>query len=269
MLNKMQKSAFVIVAGLLAVLAWCPHPAFANEDGAGIWTYNADWSIAIINLTNYQLTYVRSNEAGAYPYPKSGADNFNEGGNGDFKYRMLAWDKGWNIDPFRTKLWGTNSKDYLNPNSYSGRMTLYSKGFPEWKFDLVWVNQTAYHLAYYGNWTALSPHSADQGWVLPDPDVSSTCYNDYDSSDCGKSAYGRWATPVNDIKPHNVMTLISPKIMVSLFAGDNNHLNVVVQQLYQEDAAGNVVWDDSDAYQGVELDFVDNCGTYTPIWDRW
>jgi hypothetical protein len=262
MLNKMQKSAFVIVAGLLAVLAWCPHPAFANEDGAGIWTYNADWSIALINLTNYPLTYMRPNEAGAHLCPTISGDQYE-------LYNMLACGTDWEVEPFRTKLWVTDPYMSVSPNSYSGKMTLYSEGFPEWKFDLVWINQTAYHLPTYGNWTGLSPFSSDQGWVLPDPDVSSTCYNDDDSSDCGTSAYHRWATPVNDTKPHNVMTLIGPKIMVSLFAGDNNHLNVVIQQLYEEDDAGNVLWDDSGAYQSYPLDFVDNCGNYTPTWDRW
>jgi len=255
MLKKMQKSAFVIVAVLLAVVAWCPHPAFANEDGAGIWTYGSDWSIALINLTNYPLTYVRPHEAGAYPCPTTGTS-----------LSALGCGTDWEVDPFRTKMWLTENDLYY---SWSGRMTLYSEGFPEYKFDLVWVNQTAYHLLEYGNWTGLSPHSADQGWILPDPDISSTCYNDDDSSDCGKSAYHRWATPLDDKKPHNVMTLIGPKIMVSLFAGDNNHLNVVVQQLYEEDDAGNVLWDDSEDYQSYPLDFVDNCGSSTPAWDKW
>ena len=64
---------------------------------------------------------------------------------------------------------------------------------------------------------------------------------------------------------HNIMTLIGPYLMVSLFAGNLNNLTVVVQQLIAIDSSGRVVWEDEgDAYIGYQLDFVDNDGSSVP-----
>ena len=149
MLSKMQKSAFVIVAGIVAMLICGPHPSLAAQDGAGFWTYLANRYIALVNLTDYPLTYVRSNEPGAFPYP----DIWND----------LAWEThsvfeagtDWKIEPFRTKVWYSSSEGYT---AYDGRITLYSEGFPEWKFDVVFKGQhAASGLLHSGTWTALSP----------------------------------------------------------------------------------------------------------------
>ena len=126
-------------------------------------------------------------------------------------------------------------------------MTLYSTGFPEWKFDLVFVRQNGHNtVGYSGTWTALSPHGT-QSWAP-----------------ANTWSTGRWATPVDDYKMHNVMTLISPKIMVALYAADNVHLTLVVQQLYGENAAGEALWDDTGSYEGNRLDFVDNGSSTVP-----
>ncbi|HME42685.1 MAG TPA: hypothetical protein VKF36_06340 [Syntrophorhabdales bacterium] len=239
MITHMQKSVLVVVIIVAALFVWGPYSALADDLPAGIWTYETDWSIALVNLTDYPLTYLRSNEPGAYPYPWVG-----NGGE-----PMLEAGTDWQVDPYRTKMWLASSGGPALPIIYDGRMTLYSKGFKEWAFDLVFVDQkTALHVREHGNWIALSPHSTTQGWAP-----------------ANTWAYGRWATPVSDNKMHNVMTLIGPKIMVTLFSGDNNNLTVVVQQLIATDASGNVVWDDRNTYKAYYLDFVDNAGSSVPV----
>jgi hypothetical protein len=50
--------------------------------------------------------------------------------------------------------------------------------------------------------------------------------------------------------------------MVTLYSGDNTNLVVVVQQYYAE--SDGVIMDDTEAYQGAKLDFVDNGGYTVP-----
>lgn len=240
MQNRMPKGALAILGGMLALLVFGPRPAWADELGAGTWQYNTDWSIALVNLTNYDLTYLKTSE-GAAPYPACVT------GSCESEYNMLEVPNDWVVAPFRTKLWLTDHGGFLvAPNSYDGRLTLYSKGFPDWKFDLVFVSQNAHGLLENGNWTGLSPHSPSQGWA-----VANTW------------STGRWATPRDDKKMHNVMTLISPKIMVAVFTAYKNHVVVVVQQVFQAEG-DTTVWDDAAAYKGNQLDFADNCGSSVP-----
>ena len=137
------------------------------------------------------------------------------------------------------------------PIIYDGRITLYSKGFKDWAFDLVFEDQKADGLLEHGTWIALSPHekTTTQAWAQADT-----------------WAYGRWATPVNDLAMHNVMTLIGPKVMVTLYSTNSVDMVVVVQQLVAKDeTTGNVIWDDTgDAYRAYKLDFVDRGSTYVP-----
>ncbi len=80
----------------------------------------------------------------------------------------------------------------------------------------------------------------------------------------GGFAYGRWMTSW-DTKMHNVMTLIGPEVMVTMFTAEYDHVVVVVQQLFGEDPdTGALLWDDSNAYKGKKLDFVDNDGYSVP-----
>jgi hypothetical protein len=77
-------------------------------------------------------------------------------------------------------------------------------------------------------------------------------------------AYGRWVTPW-DTKMHNVMTLIGPEAMVTMFTATSDHIVVVVQQLVGEDPdTGELLWDDSYTYKAHGLDFVDNGGYSVP-----
>ena len=240
MITNIQKSTLVVVIIVAAAFVWGPYSALADDLPAGIWTYESNWSIALVNLTDYPLTYMRSNEPGAYGYPWVG----NDPGGGQ---PMLEAGTDWQVDPYRTKMWLASGGGPALPIIYDGRMTLYSKGFKEWAFDLVFVDQkTALHALEHGTWIALSPHGT-QAWAP-----------------ANTRAYGRWATPVNDNKMHNVITLIGPEIMVTLFCGNLNDITVVVQQLIAKDASGNVVWDDRNTYKAYYLDFVDNAGSSVP-----
>ncbi len=241
MLTKMQKSAFVIVAGIMAMLVWSLHPAVAAEDGSGIWTYDAGRTISLVNLTNYPLTYLKVEEGGAsYPaYWGCGAHQ-----------EMLDAGKDWQVEPFRTKLWWSSPTHWYCPTAFDGKITLYSNGFSDWKFDLVFVGQHGNNTAgLSGTWTALYPHAANQGWAS-----------------ANTWSTGRWATPVDGSvkKMYNVMTLISPKIMVTLYSGDNVNITVVVQQLYEKNEVGGTLWDDTGIYEGNQLDFVDNGSSSVP-----
>jgi hypothetical protein len=240
-----RKSALVAVAIVAALFVLAPHSASAAAHlGAGIWIYNSFWTISLINLTDYPLTYMREDEPDAYGYPWCG--------NGAIP--MLAAGTDWQVDPYRTKIWEADRGGPVVPTMYHGKMTLYSKGFKEWAFDLVFVDQKADGVLEHGTWVALSPHekSTTQAWA-----PASTSDND--------KPYGRWATPVNDLAMHNIMTLIGPKIMVALYSSNNNDITVVVQQLVATDAPGNIVWDDREnTYKGNMLDFVDSGSTYVP-----
>jgi len=243
------KSALVIVAIIVVMLAFA-YPASACCGGTGIWTYNHEWSIALVNLTDFPLTYLKTEEGAAdYPIwynPYYCTKN-------DVYQDMLEAGKDWQVDPYRTKVWVGDPCSLVEPSYWDGRMTLYLGGLPECSFDLVFVGHQAHGLLEHGNYTGLSPSpnkpGPGEGWVL---NVSNW-------------AYGRWVTPVNDLQMHNVMTLISSKFMVALYSGDNNNLVVVVQQLYGEDpTTGGLLWDDSDLYRAHHLDFVDNDNYATP-----
>jgi hypothetical protein len=251
MLTIKQKKAVLIVTAIIAILAWGPSPASANS-GAGIWTYNHAWSIALVNLTEYPLTYLRHDEPGAFAYPTW--YNTYWCVKNDVYQDMLDAGDDWQVEPYRTKVWVGDKCSNIAPSYWDGRMTLYLVGHQECSFDLVFQSQKAHNLAEHGNWTGLSPHGPGpgQGWAPAGPDL-------------GQFAYGRWVTPVDDYKMHNVMTLISSKFMVTLYSGDNNNLVVVVQQLYGEDPTTKaLLWDDSYAYKGYPLDFVDNDNYATP-----
>lgn len=234
MLNKMKLSGFVIVTSIVAMLAWNEGPAFSDELGTGIWLYDTPMSISLINLTNYPLTYL---DVGADPVSSYG-------GSGGPEY-ILSYGGCWSVAPFRTGVWNYDSGG-ASPRSWDGARTLTVTGIDDCTFDLVFKRQYYNNGGLHGFWVGLSPHGTGQGW--------STAANSF--------AYGRWVTPVNDTKMHNVMTLIGPECMVTLYSGDNANLVVVVQQYYAESAG--VTMDDTDAYQGAKLDFVDNAGSSVP-----
>jgi hypothetical protein len=151
MLTINRKSAFIIAVAIVAMLVWLP-PASAGQNGAGVWHYSARITIALINLTDYPLTYLRYGEPGAWPYPETHES--------DEPGPLLATDTKWQVDPYRTKIWYGNPGRYQSvaPTHYLGRITLYSTGLPDWKFDLVFQEQgPANALAGSGTWIGLSP----------------------------------------------------------------------------------------------------------------
>jgi len=227
MLARIILRSFVIVTALVAMLAWSEQPAFCDEEGTGIWVYDDPMSISLINLTNYPLTYLDVGPDPVISYGGTGGDQY-----------ILSYGGSWSVDPFRTMVWNYRSGGGI-PRSWDGPRTLTLTGCEECTFDIVFQRQRAYGLAEHGTWVGLSPYGTEQEW-----------------SEAGDFAYGRWATPLNDVKMHNVMTLIGPTCMISIYSGDNTNIVVVVQQHYAE--FDDIIMDDTEAYQGAILDFVDN-----------
>ena len=240
MFTKIRKSGVMLVAAMLAMLAWSPRPALAQQEGTGIWVYNSDMSIALINLTNYPLTYERTASHPQYC-----------GGGGDAASKLLKTDSDWQVEPYRTKIWNSSG------GCFEGAVTLYTPGFPQCKpFDLVFIGQWACCTGWagYGMWIGLSPSETFAG-----PDTS---WKDWWA--VNNWGYGRWATPFDDRTMHNVMTLIGSACMVALYSSDNKNLVVVVQQYYQEATSSTALWDDTWKYPSYVWDFVDNGGSSVP-----
>lgn len=231
MVTRIKLNSIVIAAVFVAMLAWGAQPAFCDEEGTGIWVYDDPMSISLINLTNYPLTNL---DVGPDPVTSYGGT----GGDED----ILSYGGNWAVAPFRTMVSNYSSGGGI-PRSWDGARTLTLTGCDECTFDIVFKRQKAYGLAEHGTWVGLSPYGTGQGW---NEAVGPYC--------------GRWATPLNDSKMHNVMTLIGNTCMISIYSGDNTNIVVVVQQHYAE--SDGVIMDDREAYQGATLDFVDN-GEYS------
>ncbi len=211
-------------------------PARADElNGSGIWVYACDVSFTVVNLTSYHLKVASST----------------------VQLHDACWDdnvplQGMDVAPQRTWAdvyslvknvvspcnWGDGSV-VVQAQASGGSSTLH-----DWAFEIAFQDQHAHNLLESGSWIWLKPHSTSQGW--------STSYSNW--------AYGRWATPLEDLAMHNIMTLIGPKCMVALYSPDNKNIVVVVQQ-YDENHNG---WHDADKYMGWKLDWVDNDGSSVP-----
>ncbi len=223
-----------VALAVIALLAFAVNPGAADQAGSGIWVYNTTMTITVYNLTNYELVSSSGTLKAAHGYCE-----------GDEPLQNL------HALPFRTWLnyyeLGTSK---ISPCSYSGSVVVEAKSkgggstLAPWSFEIAFASQHASGLAEYGNWISLRPHGANQGW----------------STATGSMVHGRWATPIDDLKMHNIMTLIGPKCMVALYSPDNNNLVIVVQQ-YDENASG---WHDAGNYSGWKLDWVDNGGSSVP-----
>ena len=74
------------------------------------------------------------------------------------------------------------------------------------------------------------------------------------SSSTGQTIYGRWSTNVpvgGDRKMHNIMTIVSDKVIASLYSVDNQHMTLLVSDTLKD-------------YTGKALDWVWNDGIYVP-----
>lgn len=217
-----------------AILAVAVSRGAADQNGSGIWVYNTEMTITVYNLTNYDLVSTDSTLQGHGSCSQVGVPL-----------------KGLHASPFRTWM-GYYWLGYteVNPCAFSGSVAIEAKPrgggstLAPWSFEVAFANQHASGLAESGNWVWLRPLDASQGW----------------STATGSMVHGRWATPVDDLKMHNIMTLIGPKCMVALYSPDNKNLVIVVQQ-YDENASG---WHDAGNYSGWKLDWVDNGGSSVP-----
>jgi len=210
--------------------------AQAGQEAPGIWTYNCTLTFTLFNFTNYELKTVATTLS---------TDGICDGCAANVLRNVV-------VEPFRTYKQECTNGQFMVPCNWHGAVTLQAQPLGggntlrDWAFDIVFEDQNAHNLAEEGSWVYLMPHSPDQGWSIP--------------SSTDTWAYGRWATTINDLKMHNIMTLIGPKVMVALYSPDNKNIVIVVQQ-YWENAAG---WDDSKHWKGWQLDWVDNDGSTVP-----
>lgn len=223
-----------VALAVTAMLALVVSPGAADQTGSGVWVYNTEMTITVYNLTNYDLV----------------SSDINLQGHGSCMQVKVPL-KGLQVTPLRAWM-GLYELGFteINPCAFSGSVVVEAKArgggstLAPWSFEVAFANQHASGLAESGNWVWLRPHGANQGW----------------STATGSMVHGRWATPIDDLEMHNIMTLIGPKCMVALYSPDNKNLVIVVQQ-YDENASG---WDDAGNYSGWKLDWVDNGGSSVP-----
>jgi hypothetical protein len=221
----------VLAVVALAAVGMGASPAQAGQSGPGIWVYNCTWSLTVYNLTDYNLKKTSSDahEAGGCEPGGTGNDPFQSFGS---------------LSPYRSYQETLGHGCNMAPLHYYGCTTFQVTGITDWPFEVCFQAQDAQGLLEMGTWVYLAK-AGSQAWSAPNA-----------------FAYGRWATPIQEspAKMHNVMTLVGPKLMATVYSGNNKDIVVLVQQ-YWENATG---WDDSANYHGLQLDFVDNGGSSVP-----
>jgi hypothetical protein len=214
--------------------------AQAGQSGPGIWVYNTTWSLNVFNLTNYNLKKIEPADN-----PTHEAGGCEPGGTGNYPFQSLG-----SLGPYRSYQETLGHGCNLAPLHYYG-CTVFEvqdpdpAGLKNWKFKVCFDAQKADGLLEMGTWISLRKYADTQDW-----------------SPANTTAYGRWATPINEspAKMHNIMTLIGPKMMATVYSTNNKGIVVMVQQ-YWENAPG---WDDSSNYHALPLDFVDNASSSVP-----
>lgn len=230
MRNRLAMTLAVLAAvGLGSSFALADDPP---RDAPGIWIYNTKFSTSMVNLTNYTIkqTAYTVKENGSCTVGKKGSTN---------PYQFID-----NIPAYRTAMDAIGDSCNLVPLNYDGCASYQVGDFSDLGFDICFNSQNAHNLAEKGTWIYLRPNGAGR-WAP-----------------ANTVAYNRWATPINEPEHHmhNIMTLISSKLMVTLYSMNNHSLVVMVQQ-YWENKQG---WDDSRVYNAKKLDFVDNDGKHVP-----
>jgi hypothetical protein len=221
----------VLVAACVAVtVALGTWPAGAAQTGSGIWVYNCHFTIAIVNMTDQTLKFHGQVKSQGY----------------ETQVYLLGaiTDNAYSVAPWSTWTWGCCAHHQMDPTWFDGTITLTGKS--EWAFGIKATSQDASGDPKKGTWFSLVPADpSTQQWAAP---------NAY--------SYLRWATPVNDLKMHNIMTLIGSEAMVAMYSPDNVNIVVVVQEY-----AGEREFDaskDPNSYVGWRLDWVDNSGGSVP-----
>ena len=225
-----------VIIALAAVFASVGF-AQAGQSGPGIWVYNKTWSLNVFNLTNYNLKkiYTDAHEAGGCEPGGTGNDPFQSFGSlGPYRTYQETLGPGCSLAPLH--YYGCTRFQVQDPDP---------AGLMNWAFEVCFQAQDADGLLEMGTWIYLKKYADTQDW-----------------SPANTFAYGRWATPIKEspAKMHNIMTLIGPKMMATVYSTNNKGIVIVVQQ-YWENAPG---WDDSSNYHGLALDFVDNAESRVP-----
>jgi hypothetical protein len=224
----------ILPALILAALALGPTPACAlDPDTGGIWVFKCDWGFNVYNLTNYNMKMLS--------WDVDEHDGCCPGVCGMAPFQIPT------ISAMRSYTSTIEEGCSTDPESYDGTTV--------WGFEGSYLSDSAFEIhlhnttpgdentdLHHGTWITLNPHGA-QSWATPH------------TWKCG-----RYATGVQDQMMHNITTLISSKVMVTMFSSNNKNITVVVQQ-FNEEASG---WNDCNVYEGNQLDFVDNDGDSVP-----
>ncbi len=222
-------------AGVLLAVVLAVSPAALARDGSGIWVYNADTSFSIVNLTDYTLSWDTSHVS-CRSYM-------------DLQCSLFPDNEHKSIPPYRT-IRNNFQSDGITPTTWDGTMTFKVKSLEQYSFTINFNSEKAHGKAedkHAGTWIWLSPGPNSSGWCT----IPAASSND-------TFCYGRWTTPGNDKHHRNVMTLIGPKIMVSLYSPNNKDMIIVVHQHY------TTLGDESSKYKGFKLDWTYNPGSTMP-----
>ncbi len=211
--------ALLRAAILLVLAAGAASPARA---GSGIWVYNKQVSISIINLYNDNIVL----------WPKG-------------VKCMASWCNLFQdidlVHPYRTIRQNFN---WTDPMHWDGTMDITLNGRDNYSFTINFKSEKAKGVALtnydHGTWIWLTPGPNSTGWcpIPKNPGSESFCHN-------------RWTTPLGDGQHRSIMTLIGQKIMVSLFCSNGKDIVIVVSQHYNYEGQK----DESSNYKGWKLDW--------------
>jgi hypothetical protein len=220
---------------LLAAFSVGGSPSQASQSGSGIFMKTNDWGYTVINLTNYTLDNT--------VYDVAEHDGCCAGPCGQTPFD-LASEK---VSPMRSFAEHIDGDCGTDPLTWTGTATFEFDGsyLADSSFQVVMVRQQAAdtNLDHAGTWISLRPAPGSQNW-----------------SSAGVYQCGPQANPVDDLKYHNVMNLLSPKLQVTLYSMDNRNVVLVVRQS-NENAAG---WNDCSIYKAYPVDFADNGSDVVP-----
>lgn len=177
---------------LLMVVMVCTPPAQAQGQ-RGIWVDlragTGPWTLTVINLTNYPLSFVASNVTASGEQRPPFYDN------------TLPGAVAAPIPPYRTATWKSNTATFAYPTPHwNGTLTLVPQGMdPQWTVTLNFKDYSGSYTNERGTWVYLT--AATNNWLQVAPDATGSC------------SYTGWYNTM-----YNVMMLSGTDLAVSLYA---------------------------------------------------
>lgn len=208
--------AFIVVLGgnciAIADDSTPPPGVCPDKEAGGIFMYTLGpikWTFGIVNMTGTDLTIVGVPDPALF-FPNDVVKAYTSK---NFQYYVAAGAQRW-----------------------EGNLAVKpSVGGSAYQFNVVFQKSTGLNGIYPSTWIYLPPPPSGPYFKIA-------------SSSTGQLVNGRWSTnmPVGgDHKMHNIMTIVSDKIVASLYSVDNKHVTLVVS-----DTLNN--------YTGTALDWVWN-----------